>query len=251
MRLSDSCPFSASPLDTRALRGYNEKVEIRIDYTVEYRDRRSACVTVRPDGSVRVLAGRMFSLASLDEFVAKRAVWIIERQTFYARMSDFAPEVYLLGRRYEVVCVHGEGRRGVERDDAGGRLVVRAPEGAEERTLRRWFAAEAERELPRIFREEEERVLPLVRAKASSVGVVGVRSFYGRCHTATGRIDLARMLIHAPEECVRAICCHELAHLVYKSHGTRFKALVRRICPQADEATALLECRGCASWEGR
>ena len=139
----------------------------------------------------------------------------------------------------------------MERDDAGGRLVVRAPEGAEERTLRRWFAAEAERELPRIFREEEERVLPLVRAKASSVGVVGVRSFYGRCHTATGRIDLARMLIHAPEECVRAICCHELAHLVYKSHGTRFKALVRRICPQADEATALLECRGCASWEGQ
>ena len=116
-------------------------MEIRIDYTVEYRDRRSACVTVRPDGSVRVLAGRMFSLAFLDEFVAKKAVWIIERQTFYARMSDFAPEVYLLGRRYEVVCVHGEGRRGVERDDAGGRLVVRAPEGAEERTLRRWFAA--------------------------------------------------------------------------------------------------------------
>ena len=91
----------------------------------------------------------------------------------------------------------------------------------------------------------------MVRAKASSVGVVGVRSFYGRCHTATGRIDLARMLIHAPEECVRAICCHELAHLVYKSHGARFKALVRRICPQADEATALLECRGCASWERR
>ena len=83
------------------------------------------------------------------------------------------------------------------------------------------------------------------------VGVVGVRSFYGRCHTATGNIDLARMLIHAPEECVRAICCHELAHLVYKSHGTRFKALVRRICPQADEATALLECRGCAPWEVR
>ena len=79
LRLSDNCPFFALPLDTRAPRVYNKKVEIRIDYTVEYRDRRSACVTVRPDGSVRVLAGRMFSLAFLDEFVAKKAVWIIER----------------------------------------------------------------------------------------------------------------------------------------------------------------------------
>ena len=82
----------------------------------------------------------------------------------------------------------------------------------------------------------EKELLPYAREVADNLGLApagfeigrGMRKL-GHC-TAKKVIQLSRNLMFLPEELVRYIICHELAHLTHLNHSPKFHALCDQYC---------------------
>ena len=80
------------------------------------------------------------------------------------------------------------------------------------------------------------KLLPFAQEIANGLGVSpagfelgrGMRKL-GHC-TSKRVIQLSRNLVLLPEELVRYIVCHELAHLTHMNHSPQFHALCNQYC---------------------
>lgn len=112
-----------------------------------------------------------------------------------------------------------------------GEIVVRGPDAdmhARLRALRRW-----------LQREASVRLLPMLESESfrtgitpTRVGIRGQRARWGGC-SATGSITLNRCLLFLPQELVRAVVLHELAHVSHPNHSAAFWAVLLRLDPEA------------------
>jgi predicted metal-dependent hydrolase len=66
-----------------------------------------------------------------------------------------------------------------------------------------------------------------------------VKSYWGCC-APNGRISFNKSLAYAPKEAVTYIVVHELAHLKYRGHGSRFWSLVAEFYPDTDNMRKVL-----------
>jgi hypothetical protein len=114
---------------------------------------------------------------------------------------------------------------------ADGVLVLKAPPSASrerrEGAVRRWYG--------RRLLEAAEALLP---ARQQAMGVVverlrvrSMRSRWGSCGIRTRTVTLAVELARRPPEALEYVLVHELAHLLVRSHGRRFKAILDRQLP--------------------
>ena len=67
---------------------------------------------------------------------------------------------------------------------------------------------------------------------ASAWGVKRMKTKWGNCTPASGRIWLNSELAKKPVECIEYIVVHELLHLAEPNHGERFVALMNRHLPR-------------------
>ena len=96
--------------------------------------------------------------------------------------------------------------------------------------------------LPPLTREDRARLAeaipPLVArwesalgVQVSAWGIKRMKTRWGSCNTVTGRIWLNLELVRHPPECLDYVVLHEVAHLVERGHGDRFKALLAHHMP--------------------
>jgi predicted metal-dependent hydrolase len=76
--------------------------------------------------------------------------------------------------------------------------------------------------------EETSRVAAEAGVRAVSVSVGDARTRWGSC-TSNGAIRYSWRLILAPDEALRYVVAHEVAHLVHLNHGPEFRALERTL----------------------
>lgn len=118
-----------------------------------------------------------------------------------------------------------------------GRLVDAREAGAEDDDgLRALYRRETASALPAVAAELEART----GVAAAGWSIRDMRTRWGSCTPATGRIRINPRLAAYPRGCLEAVVAHELTHLVEANHGTRFHALLDAWCPGNREATALL-----------
>lgn len=67
-----------------------------------------------------------------------------------------------------------------------------------------------------------------------------MKSRWGSCQPATGRICINTLLALYPPECLEYVVVHELCHLLVPGHGQDFKSLMTRIMPDWKERRAKL-----------
>ena len=105
--------------------------------------------------------------------------------------------------------------------------------------------AEAVRALvDRVYRAEIARALPAVAAPyeralgvhASAWSLRRMKTRWGSCTPKTARMRLNLQLAAYPPQCLSYVVAHELTHLLEPSHNARFHALLKSVCPAADEA---------------
>jgi predicted metal-dependent hydrolase len=219
--------------------------DLTIPLTVR-RNRAARRISLRIDvsrrGAVLTLPARTGISAGLD-FVAEKAIWLRDA---YARIPEPVPfaagaSIPYLGRPHRLEH-RPLAKGGVWREVApdGGDVIVIT--GAAEHLPRR---------LGDWLRREAHALLDLrTRAKAAEAGrmvarvfVRDTRSRWGSC-ARDGRIHYSWRLVFAPEFVLDYVVAHEVAHLIYMSHGPRFRAVVDRLTPQRGEAEAWLRVHG-------
>ncbi len=222
--------------------------DLTIPLTVK-RNRAARRISLRIDvprrGAVLTLPARAGLSAGLD-FVAEKAIWL---RNAYARLPEPVPFVHgavipLRGRPHRIEH-RPAARGGVWREgigDSGGVADAIIVTGAAEHLPRR---------LEDWLRREALSLLDLrTRAKAAEAGRAVARVFVRDTHSRwgscarDGRVHYSWRLILAPDFVLDYVVAHEVSHLVYMSHGPRFRATVDRLTPHRAEAEAWLRVHG-------
>lgn len=81
---------------------------------------------------------------------------------------------------------------------------------------------------------------PIMGVKAGSLVYRNMKSRWGSCQPATGRICINIRLALYPPECLEYVVVHELCHLLVPGHGKQFHALMDKFMPDWKERRAKL-----------
>jgi predicted metal-dependent hydrolase len=223
--------------------------EREVPYTVRpSRRAERVSLRIREAGHVEVVVP-MHHLAPAPETVLKRhAAWIL-RAFERLRRSGGAGEsppgdgsrILFLGME-RTLRLHREERHRPSITVTDSEIIVRlTPESPEDirPLLGRWMRARAESIIP-------ERVRALNdpwKLRYSSIAVRNQRTRWGSC-SRRGALSFNWRLVILPTAVADYLICHELAHLKYLDHSSRFWSLVARICPTFRDSERWLRKHG-------
>jgi len=211
------------------------------------RNRAARRISLRIDvprrGAILTLPQRTGIGAGLD-FVAEKALWL---RNAYARLPASAPFVSggvipLRGLPHRIE--HRPAAKGGVWHEPGGDAApaIIVVTGAAEHLPRRladWLKREALAALEARTHATAARIGKAV----ARVSVRDTRSRWGSC-ARDGRVHFSWRLILAPDFVLDYVVAHEVAHLLYMSHGLRFRIALDRLTPHRREAEAWLRVHG-------
>jgi len=225
----------------------------RIDFRLEYSDRRTLGITVTPELEVLVKAPVDTVVDVIKERLRKKAPWIIRQLNFFLsfhpRLTDrkfIGGETHLyLGKQYRLKVINSE--LGVRRGDGvklkGQFLEVYTSDNTKVKDLvEAWYFDKAIMK----FHEIAEPLFNSFTSKHNlslityHLSIRKMPTRWGSC-TATGRIILNPELIKAPRACIEYVIGHELCHLIHHDHTQRFLDLQTKEMPEWEKWKNKLE----------
>lgn len=189
-----------------------------------------------PDGRIRVACPLHIDDEAVRLAVVRRFGWIRRQQRAFAAQERL-PErefvtgesVYFQGRRYRLLVVEGSEPGVAIADKRTLRLTVR--KGASQRTralvMNAWHRGELARQIPALVAKWE----PVIGVDVQEWIVQRMERKWGTCNAAAARIRLNVGLVRLPPTCLEYVVVHEMVHLLERSHGERFQALMDRYLP--------------------
>jgi predicted metal-dependent hydrolase len=203
---------------------------------------RRVAVRVSASGAVELVVPRGVSERHARAFLESRLEWV--RHHVERRRASTPPEtpfppaeihLQLLGESWRVFQAGGDGSLRLR--EMGGVLELRGSGGREQqqRALQRWLVRRAERAL-------EPLLVELARRHGFTFTTMRVRcqrTRWGSC-SSRGLISLNLALLFQPEDVVRYLLCHELAHTRHMNHSARFWRCVEDCEPRYRELDAAL-----------
>ncbi|MBK7628787.1 MAG: M48 family metallopeptidase [Bacteroidales bacterium] len=198
----------------------------QIDFHLEYSNRKTLGITVKPDLSVLVKAPGDTTLEKVEEKLRKKASWIIRQQSFFLTFHPKTPakkfvggETHLyLGRQYRLSIV----QKKLESVKLKGKFIeVATLDKLRVRQLvNGWYLGNAKIKFRSIAQPIIDR-FKIYEVEPSSIVLRDMPTRWGSC-TPKGKIILNPELIKAPKGCIEYVIIHELCHLVHHDHTQRF-----------------------------
>ena len=190
-----------------------------------------------PAGRVRVAAPLRLDDEAVRLAVISRLGWIQRKQRAFAEQGRQSQrEVvtgeshYYQGRRYLLEVAESEGIPGVLLgNNRTMKLRVRPGTSRDQREaiLWRWYRRQLRALLPPLLAKWEAKVGKPV----AEVRIKKMKTLWGSCNAAAGRIWLNLELIKKPVQCLEYILVHEMVHLHERHHNDRFVEMMDRLMP--------------------
>jgi len=217
----------------------------KIQYRLEYSDRTSLGITVKPDLKVLVKAPAEANPDRIKTKLKKKAPWIIKQQSYFlsyhpkAKPRKFiSGETHLyLGRQYrlkvlksskESVNINGKFLEVKTKEKSGTRLLVME-----------WYLQNAKTKFETIAKQSIKK-FSKYNVAPTSIVLRNMKTRWGSC-TPGGKIILNPELIKAPKGCIEYVIIHELCHLVHHDHTQKFIDLQTKIMPDWEKWKMRLE----------
>lgn len=114
-------------------------------------------------------------------------------------------------------------------------------------TLQRWYRRRLREELPPLLTKWESKV----GVSVAEIRIRKMKTRWGSCNAAAGRIWLNLELAKKPVSCLEYILVHEMVHLIERHHTDRFRNLMDTAMPSWRHVRAELNRAPLAheSWE--
>lgn len=229
---------------------------VRVGQTeIAYRVRRAAAtserrITVTP-GSVEVQALTTDDDAAIESFLGRKRQWLFDTVREMEETVADRPvvprfvtgsKIPFRGRSTSLTVRRHDGEH-VEIEFKNGFIVDLpgwvTPESADTvvaDAIKHWLKQRIRRDV----REIAEKYVPRIGRKPRSLRVAEFKTGWGSCG-ANGTINLDWRLIFAPKRVLEYVVVHELTHLKYRSHGSRFWEYLEQILPSHSRSKAWLE----------
>ena len=213
-----------------------------MEYSVQYKARKTLAITVNPDLSIVVTAPSGTEHEQIRTKIRKRAGWIRKAQhEFQLYLLKQPPRRYVngeshryLGRQYRL-----RARKRPENDVkcARGYFHVSTKAVPDTRLVKQlllgWYREHAQR----VFSERLAICCKAAATEGISCPEITIRTMktrWGSC-SKNGRVLLNLDLIKAPKECIDYVIMHELCHLKEHHHGPRFWRVLKRLMPDYEK----------------
>lgn len=211
----------------------------KIDFSLNFIDRKTLAIHVCPDRSVVVDAPDNTPLEKVKNKVIKRAKWIRKQQRYFERYPPVLPvRMYVSGEAFRYL-----GRQytlKIERSIINevkmlrGQLYVYATYTNPKHIkalVDNWYRDNANRVFLERFSECLRHVKQKIGIEHSGQFVLrAMKTRWGSC-TSNQRIILNPELIAAPKECIDYVIMHELCHVAEHNHSKEFYRLLEKTMP--------------------
>ncbi len=191
-----------------------------------------------PDGRVRVAAPLLVHDEAVRLFVITKLAWIkLHKDKFAGQERQSAREYvtgeshYFQGRRYRLNVIQHQGhpRIAIRNSSTIDMFVTgEADSDYRKRLLSGWYRQHLKEQIPALIGKWE----PIMNVSVAEWGVKQMKTKWGTCSIKARRIWLNLELAKKPAHALEYIVVHELAHLLEKGHGDRFKRLMDQFLPQ-------------------
>jgi predicted metal-dependent hydrolase len=190
-----------------------------------------------PMGRVRISAPARMRLDTIRVFAISKLDWIKQQQRKLRAQERETPREYrdreshyVWGRRYLLQIIEVEGLPAVELRHRKLLLRVRPGSGKAKRhaVLDGWYRAMLQEAAQPLIAKWE----PLIGVKINRVFVQRLKTKWGGCNPDARNIRLNTDLAKKPRECLEYIIVHEMTHMLERTHGSRFVALMEQFMPK-------------------
>ena len=190
-----------------------------------------------PTGRVTIAAPTRMSLETIRVFAISKLAWIRQQQRKLQAQERSPPREflrreshYVWGRRYLLSLVEIEAPAAVALSHSRLILQVRPESDRAKRQalLDEWYRAQVKNAVPPLLAKWE----PMLGVKLARYYVQRMKTKWGSCNPTARAIRLNSELAKKPAQCLEYIVVHELVHLIERSHGDRFVALMNLHMPQ-------------------
>jgi len=205
----------------------------QIYFQLEYSNRKSLGITVKPDLSVLVKAPADTSLEKIKEKLLKKAPWIIRQQSFFLYFHPRTParkfisgETHLyLGRQYRLKVKSLKLKVKSEEVKLRGKfLEICTHDSSKVKELvETWYLTKAKVKFQMMAKPMFEEFVKTHNLSLFTfhLSLRNMPTRWGSC-TPNGKIILNPELIKAPKGCIEYVIIHELCHLVHQNHTQQF-----------------------------
>lgn len=190
-----------------------------------------------PEGRVRLSGPVGMSEDSARLAVVTRWSWIKKKQKQYANQRretqrEFVDGEthYFNGHKYLLSVAHESGPASVT-VLGNGRIELRCREEAGREVRQRAFDSFYRTHLGILISKKVRRFCSDLSVNEPNIRIQRMRTKWGSCTAASGRILINLELAKKPSACVEYILAHELVHLRVRHHNEEFKALLERMMP--------------------
>lgn len=190
-----------------------------------------------PDGRIRVATPLSLTDDSVRLFVISKIPWIRKQQAKFASQARQGEREYIRreshyvwGQRYLLNVIEHNAPPKVElRSKTYLDLYVRPVTNETTRriVLTEWYRDLLKSQIPSLIEKWES----IMDVKVDDWGVKQMKTKWGTCNIAQGRIWLNLELAKKPEHCLEYIVVHEMTHLLERNHNDRFRALLDQFMP--------------------
>lgn len=217
----------------------------KIEFLIEYSNRKTLGITVTPDLDVLVKAPIDSSINKIKEKILKKAAWIIKQQSFFLSFQPKTPERrYIGGETHLYLGKQYLLKIELSKKDSvklkGKFIEVQTSDKSKVKGLvKEWYLLHAKSKFKEIAQ-------PLIeefkkhKVEPDSIVFREMPTRWGSC-TPKGKIILNPELIKAPKACIEYVIIHELCHLIYHDHTQKFIDLQTKEMPDWEKWKSKLE----------
>jgi len=205
-----------------------------IDITLQRKKIRSIRLSITPEGEVHLSVPLSFKESEAKSFAEAKLPWIRKHLERIKNQKALEPEdfssVLFLGETRKTTITYKNARQNAYTDENGNIHLSLKPEATTaniQRVLDKWYNEELQKIIETLSKEWES----VMGVEASSFRFRRMKSRWGSCNVLTHQIVLNTELAKKSFPCIEYILVHELAHLIERGHGPRFKAVMDKYLP--------------------
>jgi predicted metal-dependent hydrolase len=209
----------------------------KIEFELEYRNRKTLAIQVKPIDKVLVLSPKGLSEHIIKEKVKSKGKWILKKLLdfkdigyipFNREFADGEGFMYL-GRNYllQLFLNNSLARFKVKLSD--GILIIYTPTkdpAILKKLLERWYRKEAEK----VILKRIEYYKPKFSTEPAKIKIKEQKRRWGSCNSR-GSIYFNWRIIMAPPLVIDYIIVHEMSHLIHRNHSPKFWKQVESMLP--------------------
>ncbi len=205
---------------------------IKIKYTLIIKNVKNINMHIEKSGEIIVSCNQYVPVSKVDEFVASKCKWLVEKVTEIHRKQSLLNDqnYYLyLGKRYkiEIINSYTSGCKLV-----GNNFIIYKKENEDiEKIIQNFEKQQCIQLMSKKMNDVYQMMSMDYNIQLPSLKIRNMDTRWGSCMPRKNQITLNSKLIHYDERFMDYVVLHEYAHLIQPNHSKSFYQVIEKYMP--------------------